>query len=315
MGARQDAAAPSGVKWLREQFDWRVIEPARGQWDWSRYDQLELTSAQRGFTVLPVLMSTPGWAGATWNTIPSDPADYAELVAKVTARYGPGGSFWAAHPGLAGKAPEYFELWNEPYYPQFSDNRIDPGRYARLVKAAARAGRTANARAKFVMASETDVLPSGSTEWVSWTDAMYAAVPDLNDYFDAVAVHPYSKAYAPDAPTNGYVHDKFQRMANIHEDFARHGGGAKPFWITEIGWSTCTDTAYCVSEATQAAYTAKLFTLLASTYTYVDAVFLYRSSDLGPAGSSDPEQSFGLTHEDGSAKPAWNVLQAATGVG
>jgi hypothetical protein len=314
MGARQDSVAPSGAKWLREQFDWRVIEPASGQFDWSRYDQLELTSAQRGFTVLPVLMSTPSWAGPTWNTIPSDPSAYADFVAHVTARYGPGGSFWTAHPELAAKAPQYFELWNEPYYPQFSDNRIDPGRYARLVKAAAGAGRAANAQAKFVMASETDVQPTGSSGWVSWTDAMYAAVPDLNSYFDAVAVHPYSKAYAPDAPTNGYIHDKFQRISTIHDHFADHGGAAKPFWLTEIGWSTCSDTTYCVSEATQAAYTSKLFALTQSTYTFVQAVFLYRSSDLGPTGSADPEQAFGLTHEDGSAKPVWNVLRGLTGV-
>lgn len=103
-------------------------------------------------------------------------------------------------------------------------------------------------------------------------------------------------------------------VSNIHDDFAGHGAANKPFWITEIGWSTCSDSTYCVSEATRAAYTSKLFTLLGSTYTYVDAVFLYRSSDLGPAGSSDPEQDFGLTHEDGSAKPVWNVLKAATGV-
>jgi hypothetical protein len=313
MGAKQDTVAPSGAKSLREQFDWRVIEPARGQWDWSRYDQLELTSAQRGFTVLPMLMGTPSWAGPTWNTIPSDPADYAEFVAKVTARYGPGGSFWLSHPELATKAPEYFELWNEPYYPQFSDNRIDPGRYARLVKAAASAGRSANPLAKFIMASETDVQPTGSSDWVSWTDAMYAAVPDLNSYFDAVAVHPYSKTYAPDAPANGYIHDKFSRIATIHDHFADHGAAGKPMWITEVGWSTCADTRYCVSEATQAAYTSKMFSMVASTYTYVKAVFLYRSVDLGSTTSSDPEQNFGLTHQDGSAKPVWDVLKHVTG--
>ncbi len=315
MGARQDAVASSGAKWVREQFDWSVIEPASGQYDWSRYDQLELTAAQRGLTVLPVLMQTPTWAGASSTTIPDDPSAYADFVAHVTARYGPGGEFWTAHPELANHAPEYFELWNEPYYPQFSAGRIDPGRYARLVKAAGRAGKAANRQAKFLAASETSVQPTGSSDWVSWTDAMYAAVPDLNDYFDAVAVHPYSKNRAPDAPINGYIHDKFQRIATIHDHFKAHGGGDKPLWITEAGWSTCAQRSQdCVSEAEQAAYTSKLFSMVQGTYRdFVGAVFLYRTSDLGPSGSSDAEQNFGLTREDGAPKPAWAALRAAAG--
>ncbi len=315
MGFRQDMAAPSGAKWLREHFDWSVIEPANGQYDWSRYDQLELSSAQRGFTVLPVLMSTPPWAGPSGNTIPADPSAYADFVAHVVARYGPGGELWRAHPELAARAPKYFELWNEPYYPTFSAGRIDPGRYARLVKAAGGAGKAVNREAKFIAASETDVQPTGSSAWVSWTDAMYAAVPDLNDYFDAVAVHPYSKNRAPDAPINGYIHDKFQRIAKIHDHFTDNGGGDKPLWITEVGWSTCSDGGKeCVSEADQAAYTSKLFSMVEGEYrNFVGAVFLYRTRDLGPDSSANPEHNYGLTREDGAPKPAWNALRAVTG--
>jgi len=116
-------------------------------------------------------------------------------------------------------------------------------------------------------ASETVVQPSGSSRWVNWTDAMYEAVPDLNNYFDSVAVHPYSKDRPPDAPIKGYIHDKFQRIATIHSDFARHGAAGKALWITEIGWSTCADPREdCVSEATQAAYTGKLCSMVRGRY-------------------------------------------------
>ncbi len=313
MATRQSTVISSGAKWLREQFDWSAIEPENGQYDWARYDQLELTSAQRGFTVLPLLMHTPSWAGGSWKAMPADPSAYADFVAHVTARYGPGGEFWAAHPELADHAPEYFELWNEPYYPQYSD-AIDPGRYARLVKAAGQAGKAANPRAKFIAASETDIMPTGSHEWVSWTDAMYAAVPDLNDYFDAVAVHPYSKNRPPDAPIHGYIHDKFQRIATIHHHFQHHGAGGKPLWITEVGWSTCAVPSQdCISEAKQAAYASKLFSMVQGQYrSFVAAVFLYRTSDLGPRRSSDAELNYGLRRANGAPKPAWRVLQAAT---
>lgn len=315
MGARQDLVASSGVRWVREEFDWSAAEPARGQYDWSRYDELELTYAERAYTVLPLLMGAPSWAEPSSDTIPDDPSAYADFVAAVVARYGPGGSFWAAHPELAVRAPQFFELWNEPYYPQFSAGRIDPGRYARLVKAAGKAGKAANPRAKFTAAAETDVQPTGSRQWMSWTDAMYAAVPDLNNYFDAVAVHPYSKNRPPDAPVDGYIHDKFERIATIHDHFRAHGAGDKPLWITEMGWSTCADPAQnCVSEITQAAYTRKLFAMVRGKYRdVVGAVFLYCLTDFGPGGSSDPEKNFGLMREDGAPKPALSALRDATG--
>jgi hypothetical protein len=314
MGARQDAVSGLGVKWLREEFSWRVVQPSAGTWDWSRYDQLLVSAAQHGDTVLPVLISTPSWAGPTANTIPSDPSAYAAFVAAVAARYGPGGSFWGAHQDLASFAPRTFELWNEPYYPAFSNGDIDPGRYARLVKAAGSAGHAANGQAKFLMAAETDVRPTATNQWVSWTDAMYQAVPDLNNYFDAVAVHPYSGNLAPDATSGAPIHERFDRIGLIHDRMVAKGASNKPFWITEVGWSTCSDSSACVNEATQADYTARLFHVVSSTYrSFVAALFLYRSSDLGPSGSSDREANFGLAHEDGSPKPAWASVRAAAG--
>ena len=312
-GLRPGVAVPPGVRYLREQFDWSVIEPAPGRYDWRLYDQLELTAAQRGFIVLPELMHAPSWAEETWDTVPADPAAFADFVAHVVARYGPGGQFWAVHPELASRAPDYFELWNEPYYPMYANGQVDPGRYARLVKAAGQAGRAANPRAKFIAAAETDILPAGSSTWVRWADGMYAAVPDLNDYFDAVAVHPYSKNRPPDAPINGYIHDKFQRIASIHQAFADHGGGDKPLWITEIGWSTCADPGQdCVSEDTQAAYISKLLAMVRGVYRdFVGGVFLYRTIDLGPPNSSDAEMNYGVARQDGAPKPAWFALRAA----
>jgi hypothetical protein len=312
MGGVQDGVRATGAGWTREAFAWDVIEPQSGSWDFSRYDAVLLSAAQRGLMVLPVLMTAPGWAAPAWNAIPSDPTAYGDYVAHVAARYGPGGSFWSAHPDLAAFAPQYFEIWNEPYYVQFSNNDINPGRYARLVKAAGQAGKAANPQAKFLAAAETDVQPTGGSQWVSWTDAMYQAVPDLNNYFDGVAVHPYSGNQAPDAPVNGYVHDKFVRMQTIRDKFVSHGAANKPFWITEIGWSTCTGNNECVSESNQAAYTAKLFDMIKTTYSsYVQGIFLYHYTDFGNGDPNDREQWYGMIHRDGSHKPVYNVLHTA----
>jgi hypothetical protein len=316
-----DEVQPTGTRWLREDFDWNVIEPQDDEWHWGRYDNLLIEAANRGMHILPVLIYTPPWAGSAWNALPADRSEYAEYTAKVVNRYGPHGRLWRRqkrrcrkdqpgcrlHPGAASFAPSHFEFWNEPYLKVFSADGVDPARYARLVKAAAKAGRRANRRAKYLLAA--DQGPSGDR--LTFIDGMYAAVPHLNSYFDAVAAHPYTTGHSPDDVHGGWG---FPRIANIRAKFVSHGARGKPLWVTEIGWSTCPSHSYCVSEQTQADYLARMFELLRTTYSgYVRAVFVYARRDLPPATPSEPIFWYGLERGDDSHKPAFDVFrQAAT---
>lgn len=304
-----ERTAPTGVGWMREDFGWDQIEPQNDQWSWERYDHLLIEAATRNIRILPVLIETPSWAGAQWNTIPSNPAEFAEYTAKVVARYGPGGSFWEAHAELASFAPEHFEIWNEPYLSAFSAGGVNPGRYARLVKAAVSAGRAANPQAKYLL--QVEKTPSGDARH-TFVDDMYEAVPDLNDYFDAAAAHPYAGSSAPDDPRGGWG---FPRLGDVREELVSHDAADKPVWITEVGWSTCPQSSsYCTSESKQASYTAQMFELLQSKYSaYVEAVFLYRLEDIND-NPSDKEGWFGLRRLDGSKKPVYDVLRSITGV-
>ncbi len=295
---------------MREEFAWDEVEPTNDDWNWQRYDHLLVEAAARGIRILPLLMDTPSWAGSEWNTIPADPAEFAEYTAKVVQRYGPGGSFWQSHPEIASFAPEHFEIWNEPYLSAFSDGGVKPGRYARLVKAAVTAGRSANPQAKYLL--QVEKTPAGDARH-TFVDDMYAAVPDLNNYFDVAAAHPYPGSSAPDDRRGGWG---FPRLADVREVLVGHGAADKPIWITEVGWSTCTASAdYCTTEQKQASYTAQMFELLRDGQysSYVEAVFLYRLEDLN-SNPSDKEGWFGARRLDGSAKPLWQVVRTATGV-
>ena len=300
-----DKAAPTGAKWLREDFEWSKIEPQNDAWKWDVTDNLLIEAAKRNVHILPVLIDTPSWAGSAWNAIPSDPSEYAEYSSKVAERYGPGGSFWQAHPDIASFAPEYFELWNEPYLNEFSAGGIDPGRYARLVKAAASAGHSSNPAAKYLLAAEQ--APSGDRN--TFIDGMYSAVPDLNSYFDAVAVHPYSPGSSPDQLKDGWGFT--ERLDAIRAKLVAHGAQAKPLWVTEIGWSTCPSSADCVSEQKQAAYLARTLELLSTKYSgYVRAAFVYCRTDLNDH-PSDAYGWYGLQRLDGSHKPVFDVFHQA----
>jgi len=306
-GRLDQVSSDTGTHWLREEFLWSRIEPQHGQFDFSYYDHFMLLAAQNDFHVLPLLDDTPSWAGPNWNTIPSDPSDYAAYVAAVVKRYGPGGSFWSAHPELSSTAaPNTYELWNEPYQPGGNDNTYDPGRYARLVKAATTAGRDANPHTKYLLADEVTGQQVGST-WVPWIDALYQAVPDLNKYFDAVAIHPYgTDVTSLKAPGFGQL----RRTELLRSALVSHGAADKPLWITEVGWSTCSHGSLCVSTTQQATNTTQLFHYLHTTWApYVKAVFLYNYQDISNDNTSSFD-NYGLTTTNDTPKPALTIYKA-----
>src|SRR5207247_8663651 len=84
-----------------------------------------------------------------------------------------------------------------------------------------------------------------------WVGDMCLAVPDLGDYADAVAVHPYSRL--PPGYTGNELPVRLQtrRLEQVHTSLAAHGDDI-PLWVTEIGWPTCSSGRSCVSEAVQA---------------------------------------------------------------
>ena len=309
-GAALDQATSVGARWIREDLSWPAVEPTRGHQDWSAYDNLFLTAAQRGIHILPIIDEIPTWSsgGTTTWMMPANPTAFATFAGQVAARYGPGGTFWQAHSSYGQYAPVYFEIWNEPWYSFFS-SPVDPARYARMFKAAAVAGHTANPAARFIIAAEWQYSTDGQS-WHNWVDDMYTAVPDLNSYFDAYSTHPYGNGSVDNwTPGNG---DAFEtrRLEVIHDTFVAHGAADKKMWVTEVGWSTGT-TDKCYDEADQAANLARFDQLARTKWTYVAAVFYFALSDHGPLDTQNKEYWFGVIRHDGSHKPAYDVLAAA----
>jgi hypothetical protein len=302
----------TGAKWLREEFAWDTIEPSRGVFDFSYYDHFMLLAAQAGEHVLPLLYETPSWAGPAQDSIPSDATAFSQYVAAVVGRYGTNGTFWQQYPSLKASAIQTWEIWNEPYLGSGDDGNYDPAAYANLVRASAIAGRAVDPNAKFLMAAEMQSALDAQGQWQWWVDALYQAVPDLNNYFDGVAMHDYGNdtttlnpiVYGQPYPNDGHI----LRIEDLRQQFIGHGAADKPFWITEAGWSTCDDDPGCVTDAQQAANYNTMFQDINTTWSgFVQAIFVYRYGD-----GSQPttmQDGYGLTNLDGSAKPALAVFE------
>ncbi|HEX4805838.1 MAG TPA: hypothetical protein VFU94_08055 [Conexibacter sp.] len=301
-----------GVRWIREELRWADVEPRPGVFRWGQFDRLLADSAKRGLHVLPMLMGAPRWAGASYYAMP-DPRAFGAFAAAAAARYGPGGAFWRARPRLAGYAPQWFELWNEPYTARYSAGRVDPVRYAQIVRATLQQGRAANPRAHWLMAADLVYNDAGGRGH-DWLAAIAAADPTLEADVDGVAVHPYAFV-APSDHTNGtQLRYRFDRTAAIERELVQHGAANPRIWITELGWSTCSKRPDCTTEHDQGQWLADVGAALRRVplIGHVQALFVYHLRDFPGARGDDREGHYGLLRTNGTRKPAWGVVRALT---
>jgi hypothetical protein len=311
-GRIRQVARQTHAKWLRVSVLWNQIEPRRGVFRFRHYDNVILAIARNHQHALALLNNAPRWAAPATIAVPSDPSAYAEFVAAVAHRYGPGGTLWAAHPKLAAYAINTFDLWNEPYYPNGNNGVYAPGRYARLVRAAGAAGHAAAPGAKFLMAAEMQSSYTGG-RWVWWVDQLYRAVPNLNSYFDGVSVHPYGHDIRHRSPAiTGHAYYGYQQMRRIElirNQFIHHGAGNKPFWATEVGWPTCrAGSSRCVSTSGQAASLRALLHYSRTIWrNYMRGVFIYYYDD-ARGSTANPDNDYGLTYRNHRPKPSLQVF-------
>jgi hypothetical protein len=304
----EEDAAETGVDRLREDLEWNVIEPSKGSWSWTKFDTLFQTAAERGMSILPILGGSPCWVVPEISepekceaTLPPTNSDYAEFVSRAVARYGPGGEFWIAHPKLKNAlAPTYFELWNEPY---FANGGVNPARYASLYRAAVEAGRSADASSRYLVES------TGG----SWPAAMVEADAQIGEYIDGIAVHPYPLSSDPYFQPANSTEPALAKAEFIYQAWKGKGVN-RPVWITEVGYSSCSNTGECVFGETQAnreqlkaLWLGDLFDQLGGgRYSFVHAVYLYNLRQFeNPALIEESPPWYGILNKKGEHLPGW----------
>jgi polysaccharide biosynthesis protein PslG len=300
VGRAQDTVRRAGVRLLREELSWSIVEPRRGVRHWAKTDRLMVAAAHRDMEMLVLLNGVPNWAARPDGGLPTRAAAYGAYVRDVVARYGPGGTFWRAHPTLPrASAPRWFELWNEPWFGQPVRSTLDARRYAALADAGLRAGRAADPDARFLLAADTSFV---GDEQVSeaWLDRLQRAAPGLLAAADGITAHPYS--------TSASV--SLDELDHVRAALTRRGLNL-PIWVTEVGWSTCRlRSDQCVTEAQQASRLDHFLRGVARrSRSDVAKVFVYHMRDLGRLPSAR-EEHFGLVRLNGSRKPAWQVVRA-----
>jgi hypothetical protein len=298
-----DASQPA---WVRVFVGWNAIEPQQGV-----YNVAEIANYVRFFTALPSatkldvdVVGTPAWAatgGSTSvSTPPADDADYAGFLRHLVSAFGHRVTAW--------------EIWNEEDSTSWWSGT--PAQYVGLLHAA-------YAAVKSIDPSATVILGGLTGNDSPYLAALYAA--GAGGSFDAVGVHtdtacniasPYDYEYNRGTKTiNQYF---FLGFTSVHATMVANGDGAKPIYMTELGWSAT--SAECnvghwagqklagVTDATQATYLAQAYHCLAQPqYSYVKAAMWFELVDNGT--TTGPLDNFGLFDAAMNPKPAFAAFQ------
>ena len=294
-----------GAGWIREDFLWDQIEPAKGDFRWGRSDALMASAARTGTNVLAILDYSARWAssdpsgGGDIHYPPKNFADYATFATKVVERYGSNGTFWAARPDLPRRPLAAVELWNEPWGSWFWKPNPDPAAYARLVRTAATAIRAAKPDMKILISGDLIAIRSDG-RGARWLEDVLAADGGLAPLFDAYSTHPYPspRNRGPLDTTSGPEY-RFDR-AQLTRDIASARASLKPVWITEVGWSTAASVSDAVTEATQATFVKDAIGN-AITKQKVERIFIF-GWDRSNGVATDREGNYGLQRFDGIAQ-------------
>jgi polysaccharide biosynthesis protein PslG len=294
----------TGVGTIRQKFDWSQIETSPGVYDFRFYDQYVADVTSRGFSILPVLFeppgfrsSRPGHGGARGTYPPSSNAEFGRFAAALVHRYGPTGSFWAAHPGLPRRPLRAWQIWNEPHIRAYWPTGQDPGEYVAMLRAVGRAIKVADPGAQVVAAglSETNIgIPVDR-----YLKGMYAA--GGRGSFGAVAVHPYASA----------ADLTFDIMARVRRVMNRAGDRRTGIWVTELGWATWGNVKnpFNLGPRGQAELVKRVWATLVTERARLGlrGLIYYNWRDIPPHAPSFQDYfglHVGLLARNGSAKPA-----------
>ncbi len=322
-------ARSAGFRYVRQEFPWEDIEihgkgdfvdrrndlDGDGQPDpvdaWAKYDHIVALATQYELELIVRLGNPPSWSRVLTDTVgtqapPDDFADYGDFVAAVVTRY-------------AGRV-RYFQLWNEPnIFPEWGAQPADPEAYTELLCTGYRRARAANPEAVILAAALSPTIQMGGPNMndLVFLQRMYAA--GSADCFDILSAQGYGLFSGPPdqrlRPTViNYPHNLYLRDIMV-----RHGDGAKPIWISEMGWNAAPESVPPifgrVTEAQQARYAVEAYQRARREWPWVGVVnywFLKRATDREQA---EPFYYFRLLEPDFSPLPAYEALVAYAGSG
>lgn len=308
-----------GFSWIKQQIEWKVFEPARGQIQWAELDAMVNAAEAHHLEVLFSVVKAPAWARTTTaeDGPPANYQDYWTFVGALAARY-------------RGRVAAY-EIWNEQNLRrEWNGDTLSASRYMQLLGGAYNAIKAADPAAAVVSGA---LAPTGWNDGVTaiddrvYLDAMYAA--GLKSFSDMIGAHPNGWANHPtsyccrqesDVPSHNDHPSFFFRhtVEDYRNIMVRRGDGNTRIWATEFGWGSLEglggspqagyEFVSYNSLSEQANYLTQAFSL-ARSYSFVGAMFVWNLNFCPVAGAGAEQCYWGIVGPDWTPRPAYNALK------
>ena len=299
----------AGFGWVRQRIDWSRIEPQPGEFQWAWTDDVLSAIAAAGLVPVVVLDGSPVWARDSrdrppqalaandWPSRlapPATPETFARFAAAFADRYQ--------------DTVRFYQIWDEPNIaPHWGNRLIDPVGYARLLREAAIAVRTADSDAVILAAALAPTQDRGHTaiDEGFFLQRLYAA--GAAPFFDAVLVQPFGFGTGPEDARSRVDVLNFRRAAWVRQVMVAAGDGQTPLWAVRFGWNRqVQDSWKTVSEADQLRFTEEAIRHARANWPWLAAMGW--SIDRPDAPASDPIWGFSLVTADGKEHPLLSVF-------
>lgn len=311
--------AELGVRWIKQEVEWRDLEPIKGEIDFTALDAVVEFANEQGFKILLTVTTAPDWARTSNNEDgpPDNYADYGVFAGALAQRY-------------VGKVQAY-EVWSEPNLRREWNSSLHPlsaNSYIELLRVGYTAIKQADPAAVVVSAG---LAPTGFNDSINalndreFLRDMYTA--GLANASDAIGAHPKGWANPPDAlccvPPVGvethYEHPSFYFL-NTLNDYRQimldNGDRNTSIWVTDFGWGTSEDTTppgdmhifvTYTDLQEQAMYVSRGFEL-GRELGFVGPMFLDNLNGCQTSGRDIDSCYYSLLGPDGSPRPAFIAL-------
>jgi hypothetical protein len=224
------------VTTVRLPFEWKVVEPQAGVYDFSREDRILNRLTDEGFEVVVEFVTVPIWASTNPEQCIKDDLlcrldpRYSERLAQVTQ------TAVQRYPFIRN-----WEFWNEPDLWQNFGKR-DISDYAPWLKIFYESVKRADPT---VLVAATSLSGYDYTQWLyNYSDAVFGMRP-----WDAIAYHPYTPEKCHMNANASRVSLNFNGVERLRELMVQRGDSNKPIWLTEVGWlGTPEDQTACLKE-------------------------------------------------------------------
>lgn len=276
------------VNYVREEFDWKNVEPRNNYYTWGQTDRLVAVSNARNLNLIGRLQFSPAWAttapaGTSEAELgfypPTNLDDFADYVTSTVHRYKDSVHTW--------------EVWNEVNTSFYWKPAPDSAAFAEMMKVAYKAIKAEDPTAT-VIAGGLAGFDYDYMEGFRKAGAMQS--------FDALGVHTFVNGSFDSSMSDTW-------LDGAEAYLAKYAPNAKIF-ITELAWSSCvngsSDCEYGVSEKQQAEYLQQAYLDAASRG--VTGITWWNLIEYGDSNSS--LDNMGLIQKDGKKKEGYTALKS-----